>query len=1331
MSVLRGNMSKRRYKNYSQAYQNIIAESIRDARSASLPLVDGVDAPLSVQNRFCKPHERWTPFLVFTTLKMLPCSGILQAKQISVRLTEYSLLQEDGSVVPIEDSLVQQIFTDEELIRSRSRQNNNIGILEDDTLFACIRKCAFNDPYFKVVCELLCKPIEATFAQNGITDDHILLALEQFVNDAADDIPMAKKQRQSLLGTSSEAEQPAQISEQTDRCDADAVCMRVSIMLNDSALGEYFAAGFGATLEQMQQTSARLADEKNEAKRQCVEIDIVDVDQSAIDEPVIVRALDMSHRALVSRQIVHTCNSLEKLRADLPLRCSPTPVGLKNRIPRLLPAHGLMLDLYDYQRRSVFWMMSVEQRVLRKSSAVRVLAPSAVSFTALPMTFMKGTRDFQSGGLVFSDTQPQKTETLDVHGGILAAKTGSGKTTTTIALIYLQKVLDANAAQYKPATCGDVENLAPERSVPIWYPIQPESSNLYYVNCTLVVAPKQVVKQWADEFAKTISPAIMDGGKLRVHIINGVNDLRKLTVAEITRHIDVLIINKQIFASNAYRDVMVKPDGPGLRTSMSDYHTLCGKRANSTNEKDEKQVKTPWRISYTGGAEKSLLRYILYHNRNATQQDCKAWPAGSFFECLLLHSLHYRRIIIDEVHELDSSWSVIERAVASLSADVKWGLTATPGFDANNAFSFANDNNQRGGIVQTGYPALLSVARGAPSLSNHQTMWPRYYFAALNSVTSSDVGQFPRLHLHRVPVSLTPIETAIYCSISSNQTRRQLMFCSHHVLDDEEWQNLLHSANANSNGDGSNDWSISLAGSSAAQVAAAMQRSRVAKLQQQEQALTRLARQFDPIYNDRIGLLRVTFPIVDEICKLESFSRLAELDAVIRAIEKGTAYVERDKQEDKKKEEEEKNADEIASNVDPVTRAKQIDLNERLKKGDLENAMRQFAIQHHNTSLGKYKIATLRLLRDSRDTFINMERNVREAQRAYDCTKREYAFFDAVLRRVTHPDEELTCPICLDDGDAMSKTLILSSCGHELCEPCAKAHFARFKECPQCRAKLKVPDDLRRIERQNVPAESVTKDQKKDEKGQNDNANTYGSKLARMLILIEQLLARPDGNKIIIHSQFERLLRLTSSALKEFGIGHAYVGGSIQQCQNALDRFKKDPACTILLLSSESTISGVSLVEANHMIVLHPPLGNNEQESYATFWQAAGRMRRLTQTKECHMWSLVTSNTVEVDLYDSLMRYSKQLLMQDSAIIWDADQVRQQNLESDSRRSTFESMLDQVENNQVISVIDSSSSASTSPVAISDSSSSSSSKLFPKKAAKRKRTMPVDSYSEE
>lgn len=144
-----------------------------------------------------------------------------------------------------------------------------------------------------------------------------------------------------------------------------------------------------------------------------------------------------------------------------------------------------------------------------------------------------------------------------------------------------------------------------------------------------------------------------------------------------------------------------------------------------------------------------------------------------------------------------------------------------------------------------------------------------------------------------------------------------------------------------------------------------------------------------------------------------------------------------------------------------------------------------------------------------------------------------------------------------------------------------------------------------------------------------------------MVELIFELRQRDDFSKLIIFAQFERMLHLIGNALRDFHIQFVYVQGSIRQCEKSIRRFKNDSAVQIMLLSSETTISGVHLVEANHMIAVHPPYGLTEDVAYAKMWQAIGRMRRLTQVRTCHAWSLITTGTLEEDMYRQQTNYAR------------------------------------------------------------------------------------------
>ena len=92
--------------------------------------------------------------------------------------------------------------------------------------------------------------------------------------------------------------------------------------------------------------------------------------------------------------------------------------------------------------------------------------------------------------------------------------------------------------------------------------------------------------------------------------------------------------------------------------------------------------------------------------------------------------------------------------------------------------------------------------------------------------------------------------------------------------------------------------------------------------------------------------------------------------------------------------------------------------------------------------------------------------------------------------------------------------------------------------------------------------------------------------MSRLFLLINELQQRADFNKLVIYAQFERLLSLIAEALRWFGLEFVYVRGSIYECDTAIRRFKSDNNVKIMLLSSENTISGIHLVEANHLIAV-------------------------------------------------------------------------------------------------------------------------------------------------
>ena len=265
----------------------------------------------------------------------------------------------------------------------------------------------------------------------------------------------------------------------------------------------------------------------------------------------------------------------------------------------------------------------------------------------------------------------------------------------------------------------------------------------------------------------------------------------------------------------------------------------------------------------------------------------------------------------------------------------------------------------------------------------------------------------------------------------------------------------------------------------------------------------------------------------------------------------------------------------------------------------------------------------------------------------------EYNFFRNIFQRLSRPDEEIECPICLTD-DHTKKSIVLTVCGHEFCPECSKQMFTKRPECVVCRRQLTVPRDLRLIDRIAVGGCEI-KEATTTPIIKSSVLETYGTKLATLIGLIQKILKRRDCKKIIVYAQFQKLLVLMAGVLEKNGVNFVVAKGSIRQCEVAFRKFRYDNSVRVILLSSEKSISGVHLVEANHMIVVHPTLcSRGVDEEVATFMQAVARMRRLMQKDDCHVWQLITSNTIEEQQFDAQNVLLRSKYAMDVGIHWNA-----------------------------------------------------------------------------
>jgi superfamily II DNA or RNA helicase len=130
-------------------------------------------------------------------------------------------------------------------------------------------------------------------------------------------------------------------------------------------------------------------------------------------------------------------------------------------------------------------------------------------------------------------------------------------------------------------------------------------------------------------------------------------------------------------------------------------------------------------------------------------------------------------------------------------------------------------------------------------------------------------------------------------------------------------------------------------------------------------------------------------------------------------------------------------------------------------------------------------------------------------------------------------------------------------------------------------------------------------------------------KLAELREILEELLTEP-GTKILVFSEWARMLDLVRETLQEMGTGFAWHTGSVPllRRREEVRRFKEDPECR-LFLSTDSGGVGLNLQAANVVINLDLPWNPARLE------QRIARAWRKHQTRPVRVLYLVTEDTLE------------------------------------------------------------------------------------------------------
>ncbi|MDD5578904.1 MAG: SNF2-related protein [Methylobacter sp.] len=122
-----------------------------------------------------------------------------------------------------------------------------------------------------------------------------------------------------------------------------------------------------------------------------------------------------------------------------------------------------------------------------------------------------------------------------------------------------------------------------------------------------------------------------------------------------------------------------------------------------------------------------------------------------------------------------------------------------------------------------------------------------------------------------------------------------------------------------------------------------------------------------------------------------------------------------------------------------------------------------------------------------------------------------------------------------------------------------------------------------------------------------------------MELLPEQL---EEGRRILVFSQFTRMIALIENELNTRQIGYTKLTGQTRNRDEAIEQFKSGEV-NVFLISLKAGGVGLNLTEAD-TVIIYDPWWNPAVET-----QAADRAHRIGQDKPVFVYKLITENTVE------------------------------------------------------------------------------------------------------
>lgn len=277
-----------------------------------------------------------------------------------------------------------------------------------------------------------------------------------------------------------------------------------------------------------------------------------------------------------------------------------------------------------------------------------------------------------------------------------------------------------------------------------------------------------------------------------------------------------------------------------------------------------------------------------------------------------------------------------------------------------------------------------------------------------------------------------------------------------------------------------------------------------------------------------------------------------------------------------------------------------------IKEFGVEKTLKQIheiMIENQEKKLKQKKNTLENTIPKREETVITQERQetIERLTKEIKEIERSLMFLRSVISQINN---EQTCPVCLD---VIEELAITNECGHIFCVDCIEECLNTNGKCPNCRART----NYMIVGKEN-----------------NDNImiNQYGTKITELIEFLKQ-----TKEKVIIFSQWDRLLHKVGEILENEGFPNVFCQGSVFQRNKCLQDFRQENI-QILMMSLHYAVSGTNLTEAHNVIILDIYDGSKEDIEKKEN-QAIGRVHRLGQTKDINVIRFVMKDTLEEQLY--------------------------------------------------------------------------------------------------